>query len=73
MKKNMTFAEALAELGISRPALYRRIAAGYLTPLSKTNLARQREPVQFSRDEIERLKIAPPVLRPGRPRKLVKD
>jgi len=65
----MLLSEALAELGISRPALYRRIAAGHLQPLEKQNPARQREPVRFNRADVERLKIAPPVLHPGRPKK----
>lgn len=51
----MSVTEVCQELGLSRPAIYRRITDGRLVPLPKVNPNRDREPLRFLRADVERL------------------
>jgi len=52
----MSVTEVCRELGLSRPAIYRRISAGRLTPQPKENPNRDKEPLRFLRADVEALK-----------------
>ena len=48
----MTVTEVCQELNLSRPAIYRRISDGRLTPLPKQNPNRDKEPLRFNRADV---------------------
>ena len=48
----MTVTEVCQEMNLSRPAIYRRISDGRLTPLPKQNPNRDKEPLRFNRADV---------------------
>ena len=51
----MTVTEVCQKLNLSRPAIYRRISDGRLNPLPKQNPNRDKEPLRFLAEDVERL------------------